>query len=266
MRTGILVICFFLCLNEALAVNGIESATNEDLSGMAKLGCSGALVNVGRKESERALILTNGHCVRSKLLRPGEVLTRGDFDRGVIGIGGSKGWVRVRPARIVYATMTDLDVALIEIEESYEKLRRLGSKVYKIANEKAARGVQVRIISGYWKEKQECYVEDIITELLEADWTWRKSLALSKSCQVRGGYSGSPVFDLATGKIVAVVNTGNESGERCTLNNPCEVDQWGRRLVFQDRAYAQPVTAFLGCFTSHGQFELTLETCQLPKP
>ena len=37
-------------------------------------------------------------------------------------------------------------------------------------------------------------------------------------------------IDTASGKVTAINNTGNESGEKCTVNNPCEVDESGAEL------------------------------------
>lgn len=58
-------------------------------------------------------------------------------------------------------------------------------------------------------------------------------------CDIIGGSSGSPVVDDESGQVVAVTNTINESGEQCTINNPCEVNEDGTTTVTKGEGYAR---------------------------
>src|SRR3546814_2272200 len=69
------------------------------------------------------------------------------------------------------------------------------------------------------------------TDTLFPYTTLFRSVRYTSSCNTIGGTSGSPVIDDATGKVVAVNNTGNEDGARCTVNNPCEVAENGTVTV-----------------------------------
>src|SRR5690606_20017191 len=96
-----------------------------------------------------------------------------------------------------------------------------------------AAGTAISVVSGYWKRIYNCSIDGFVHRMKEGDWTWKDSVRYTPSCNTIGGTSGSPVVDAATGRVVAVNNTGNEDGERCTVNNPCEIDEQGRVTVRQ---------------------------------
>jgi len=74
------------------------------------------------------------------------------------------------------------------------------------------------------------------------------------------------VIDDATGKVVAVNNTGNEDGQRCTDNNPCEVDVNGTVTVREGINYAQQTYGIVPCIGTGNQIDLNRSGCALPKP
>ena len=85
-------------------------------------------------------------------------------------------------------------------------------------------------------------------------------------CEVYGGTSGSPVIRKGERVVVAVNNTGNESGQECTMNNPCEVDNEGNILVIEGRGYAQQTYWFATCMDENFELDLNQKGCMLPKP
>jgi hypothetical protein len=66
--------------------------------------------------------------------------------------------------------------------------------------------------------------------------------------------------------VVAVNNTINESGRKCEVNNPCEVDKAGNVTYQKGRGYAQQTYWIYSCRNSEGQLDLTTAGCLLPKP
>lgn len=74
------------------------------------------------------------------------------------------------------------------------------------------------------------------------------------------------MIDNATGKVVAVNNTGNEDGQECTDNNPCEVDENGQVTVRQGINYAQETYGIVPCIGAGNVFDLDRAGCTLPKP
>lgn len=244
----------------------IKPATTEDLLGMASLRCSGSLVYLNRKASDRAVVITNGHCSRETLLAPGETLVNVPYKRrsAPVSIGTRDGMVSVEVARVLYATMTDTDLALLELEETYEELTAQGAKVFKIADRDPVPGTRTRVVSGFWQERQDCVIEANVPTLLEGDWTFKNAFSFDRGCLVRGGYSGTPVIDSASNLVVAVVNTVNENGLSCAINNPCEVRD-GKKFADKDRGYAQRVTDVPACVDAKGEIALNQKDCKLPR-
>ncbi len=64
--------------------------------------------------------------------------------------------------------------------------------------------------------------------------------------------------------MVAANNTGNEDGEKCTMNNPCEVDEEGNVTVEKGAAYAQQTSWFYTCLADDNSLDLAKEGCLLP--
>ncbi len=192
--------------------------------------CSGSVVRMPNSApTDPALVLTNGHCLESGFPSPGQVLTDRASSRtfGLLNAGGSK-VATLRANRLVYATMTDTDAAIYRLSSTYAQIKSAyGIDPLTLSGTRPAAGTAISVVSGYWKRIYSCSVDGFAYRLKEGDWTWKDSVRYTSACDTIGGTSGSPVVDDATGKVVAVNNTGNEDGGRCTVNNPCEVDANG---------------------------------------
>jgi V8-like Glu-specific endopeptidase len=163
--------------------------------------------------------------------------------------------------------MTDTDVTLYQLTTTYAKIKSTyGISALTLQDTHPAAGTAITVVSGYWKRTYACNIDGFVYRLKEGDWTWKDSVRYTSACQTIGGTSGSPVIDNATGKVVAVNNTGNEDGERCTENNPCEVDQSGNVTVREGINYAEETYNIPACFTTGNKLDLTLSGCTLPKP
>jgi V8-like Glu-specific endopeptidase len=136
-----------------------------------------------------------------------------------------------------------------------------------LAEQQSPVGAEVSVLAGYWKRIYTCTVDSYVYRMHEADWTWEESMQYRQpGCEIVGGTSGGPVVSHDTGEVVAINNTSNEQGRRCTLNNPCEETPNGRISVEQGEAYAQQSTWFYTCLTDARELDLTLEDCRLPAP
>ncbi|GAA1270323.1 serine protease [Saccharothrix xinjiangensis] len=239
-----------------------------DFTGVVSLrGCSGSVVRPpGHRPEDPALVLTNGHCAR--MMDPGEAVVEEPADRAftVLGKDGRGELGRLRATSLAYATMTGTDVALYRVASTYAEVEAMGTSALELSPEPAAPGAGVHVVSGYWREVYSCAVDGYVHELREGRWTWTGSLRYGKGCDTTGGTSGSPVVDDATGRVVAVNNTGNEGGERCTVHNPCEVDENGEVTVRQGAKYAQRTHSLVPCLTGGGRVDLTAPGCELPRP
>ena len=83
-------------------------------------------------------------------------------------------------------------------------------------------------------------------------------------CETIGGTSGSPIVLAGTDQTIGINNTGNEDGEKCTMNNPCEIDRDGKMTADRGASYGQNVALIYSCLDSQLRLDLSLKTCRLP--
>ncbi|MFF3325410.1 trypsin-like serine peptidase [Streptomyces sp. NPDC002889] len=241
-----------------------------DFAGTVALSnCSGSVVKApGSQPTDPALVLSNGHCIESGFPEPGEVVLNQASTRsfGLLNSGGTR-VATLRASKIAYATMTDTDVSLYQLTSTYAQIEsRYGIKALELNAAHPVQGTAIKVVSGYWKRIYSCNVDGFAYLLKEGSWTWKDSVRYTSSCNTIGGTSGSPVIDNATGKVVAVNNTGNEDGGRCTDNNPCEVDANGNVTVRPGINYAQQTYTLVPCIGAGSRIDLSRPGCALPKP
>ncbi|CCH33960.1 serine protease [Actinosynnema sp. NPDC047251] len=256
---AVLVLTVFTTPAHAVAV---------DFTGIVALNnCSGSVVRTPTaKSTEKALVLTNGHCV--KLMADREVLVDQPATRTftLLNRTGNGTLGTLRAERLMYATMTGTDAALYRLTATYAQVEGMGSRALELSSAHPAAGIDIRVVSGYWKKIYSCRAEAFVLMLREADWTWHDSIRYTKPCDTVGGTSGSPVVDVAGGKVVGVNNTGNEAGGRCTMNNPCEVDEAGQVTVRRGIGYGQQTFQMVPCLPGGGRLELIAPGCGLARP
>jgi len=236
---------------------------------VALSNCSGSVVRFPNSlDTDPALVLSNGHCLTSGFLDPGEVLTNQTSTRtfGLLNSAGTR-VATLRASKLAYATMTDTDVSIYQLTSTYATIKNsYGITALTVQDTHPTAGTAITVASGYWKRLYNCNIDAFVYRLKEGDWTWKDSVRYTSACNTIGGTSGSPVIDQSTGKVVAVNNTGNEDGASCTVNNPCEVDTSGNVTVRQGINYAQETYLIPACFTTGNQLSLSASGCALPKP
>ncbi|WP_216213746.1 S1 family peptidase [Amycolatopsis aidingensis] len=235
---------------------------------VALSNCSGSVVRLaGAAPEDPALVLSNGHCLQAGFPEPGEVIVDRPSQRQfrLLTADGRGELGTLRASRLLYATMTETDVALYRLRRSYAELERAyGMRPLVLASARTDEGSPISVVSGYWKRIYSCTVDGFVHELREAGWTWRDSIRYTSRCDTIGGTSGSPIVDRDSGEVVGVNNTGNEDGRRCTLNNPCEVDEQGNVTVRPGTNYGQQTYRFYGCLIAGSRLDLTRPDCHLP--
>lgn len=232
--------------------------------------CSGSLVRVpGASDDDPALALTNGHCSEYGMPGPGEVNVNQSSSRtfSLLDPSGQKSLGTLHANEILYNTMTDTDVTLYRLTQSYAQIAsEYGTTALTLSTAHPVQGTDIDVVSGYWKQTWTCAIDGFAYQVKEADWTWSDSVRYTSACDVIGGTSGSPVIDPATDQVIAVNNTINENGESCTLDNPCEVDKDGNVTVHQGIGYAQETYILANCIGAGSTVNLDDPNCQLPKP
>ncbi|MER6530333.1 serine protease [Streptomyces sp. NPDC001508] len=241
-----------------------------DFAGTVALSnCSGSVIRFpDSADTDPALVLTNGHCLETGFPAAGQVIVDQASSRTFGLLNASATQVgTLHASKVAYATMTDTDVTIYQLTTTYAQIRSAyGINALTVQNTHPTAGTAITVVSGYWKRTYACSVDGFVHRLKEGDWTWKDSLRYTSACDTIGGTSGSPVIDNATGKVVAVNNTGNEDGARCTVNNPCEVDEAGTVTVRQGINYAQETYQIPACFTTGNKLNLSASGCALPKP
>lgn len=236
---------------------------------VALSNCSGSVVRTPTAlPTDPALVLSNGHCLETGFPAAGQVILNRASTRSFTLLNASgTGVGTLRASKIAYGTMTDTDISLYQLTRTYAQIESsYGIKALELSATHPVQGTAITVASGYWKRTYSCAVDGFVYRLKEGAWTWKDSVRYTSACQTIGGTSGSPVIDNATGKVVAVNNTGNEDGEQCTENNPCEVDANGTVTVRQGINYAQETYGIVPCVGPGSVIDLTRTGCALPKP
>jgi Trypsin-like peptidase domain len=264
-----------------VAYNGIGLIKIRDFS-----SCTGFFVQPQPNPDAPAYVLTNGHCIDllENLLSPNEIVV----DRSLRTYGRAPAILTFTPnyfaqvdrrrstftaKRVLYATMKNNDVALLELSVSQKDLMASGITPLQIAAKPAPVGTKIEVIgvpgesipsTHHYLHRVGCSMGATV-RVKEGDYEWKQ--ALRHRCSLVGGMSGSPM--LAKGKVVGIVNTGGGTGGRrsqlCTLDNPCEISKDGKQQPTANYNYGQLVSKFPGCFTK-GVFNLQQPSCQLEKP
>ena len=241
-----------------------------DFEGTVALSnCSGSVVKLPDSQpADPALVLSNGHCLEQGMPEPGEVVLDEPSNRSftLLDAAGQDAGT-VRAVKVAYATMTDTDISLYQVGESYEQIEsEYGVTALDLDTAHPTQGNAITVVSGYWQETFGCSLDGFVPELREADWTMKDALRYTAECETKGGTSGSPVVDDASGKVVGVNNTRNENGAECTLNNPCEVDEDGNVTVREGTAYGQQTYLIADCVGKGNEIDLDRAGCALPRP
>jgi len=267
LLTGALV-ATVLAAAPATAAPAAPAINAVDFTGIVALSnCSGSVVRTANSlPSDPVLVMSNGHCV--KFFAPGEVIVNQRSTRtfNLLDSTGQRSLGTLRATALAYGTMTNTDVSFYRTSTTYAQLEQnFRSRALELSSAHPTQGESIRVVSGFHRTIYSCNIDGFVFRLREDRWTWQDSIRYTSACMTIPGTSGSPVEDTATGKIVGINNTGNEQGQRCTLDNPCEVDQNGTVTVRQGINYAQETWFISNCITTGSRFDLTRAGCGLPR-
>ena len=254
----------------ALVLAAPASAADERFTGTARLpGCSGSLVRwASALATDPAVVITNGHCARSPFLGAREVLVDQRQWKRIELLEADGGVaLTVRGVHLRYASMYRTDLAVYELRETYADLAAGGVTPLELAAEGPSRGDRIRIPSGYWGEQRACTTTGTVHRLHERAWDWWDSIRLpaDDGCDIRGGYSGSPIISRSTGEVVGIANTGYVGGRRC-IDSACEENKGGVVRMVRNMNYGQQTWWLTTCLGADRRFDLTTAGCRLAVP
>jgi V8-like Glu-specific endopeptidase len=172
----------------------------------------------------------------------------------------------VNAEMLLVSTMTQTDMSLYRLSSTYQEIEsKYHTRALTLLDKHPVEGTKIEILSGYWKRAYNCSIEYFVDTLKEAGWTMKDSIRyLQPGCETIGGTSGSPIIHSETREVVGVNNTGNENGERCTMDNPCEVDKNGTVKVQKGASYGQQTYIVYSCLDK-GSINLDKQGCMIPK-
>jgi V8-like Glu-specific endopeptidase len=263
--------------------NGIGLIKIRDFS-----SCTGFFIQPKPSATAPAYVLTNAHCIDllENLLPPNEIVV----DRTLRRYGRSPALLTYIPGyfanvdrgrstysvkKVLYATMKNNDVAILELSISQKDLIASGINPLQLAEKPAEVGTKIDVVgipgesipsTRQYLHRVNCSMGATVW-VKEGGYNWKQSLR--HRCSLLGGMSGSPMITTAGNKVVGIANTGGGTGGRrsqlCTLDNPCEIGKDDQPKPTVNFNYGQLVDRLPSCFTQ-GVFNLQQLSCGLEKP
>jgi hypothetical protein len=279
--TPVLVAALVLASTQALTAAPVSASTAPaapaaavaavpaDLTATIRLSnCSATLVRYPTSRStDRALMLTNGHCFEGGFLAAGQVIVnRASSRRGTLLDAAGNAVATLTADRVLYATMTGTDVTLYRLTRSFNSIRSSTGISARTISASHPVASDTFVPSGFFARVFNCDIERFVPTLREDVWTWRDSIRFASGCGTIHGTSGSPIISVATGELVGINNTANDDGQVCTLNNPCEVNPDGTTTAMRGLRYGQETYWFTTCLTAGRRIDLNRSGCLLTRP
>jgi V8-like Glu-specific endopeptidase len=243
--------------------------------------CTGFLISTGLHPTAPAYVLTNGHCQGSPSKLPDHheiIVNRSTKTKFIVNYfhDFKPERMTIRVKRLVYGTMRNNDIAILELTKTQQELTKAGITSLRIATKPPKLGEPLTIVGvpseGVKDELNFLHLTNCkageMANVKEDVYNWKRSIR--HHCSIIGGMSGSPMISLKTNRVVGIINTGvNDNAATqppCSINRPCEVSVNGSIQTFPQENYGQLVHRIPSCFDRQGHFNLRQSTCQLERP
>jgi V8-like Glu-specific endopeptidase len=243
--------------------------------------CTGFLISTGVHPTAPAYVLTNGHCQGSPSKLPDNreiIVNRSSKTKFIVNYfhDFKPERLTIRVKRLVYGTMKNNDIAILELTKTQKELTNAGISPLQIATKPPKLGEPLIIVGvpseGVNDELNFLHATTCKTgefaNVKEDIYHWKRSIR--HRCSIVGGMSGSPMISLKTNRVVGIINTGvNDNADKqppCSINRPCEISENGSVQTFPQENYGQLVYRIPSCFDRQGIFNLRQSTCQLERP
>ena len=262
--------------NDSPLINSTDPGA-ERFRGVGKLfaatHCTATLFS-GEKTPERnspALVITAGHCVESNM----------GTNQVIVDQAAPKEWkyipdyfvdthdnshpVTVR--RTLFATMKQVDLAVLQLDKTYGELEQQGLFPLKLKKDIQAHNQPIELahipVMGVDENEQYlrhslCHIKGQTPVLFESNTPWVWGTAYPVDCAgVAGGTSGSPVVEHEQSRIIGILNTTVTPGlTGCGVGRPCEVHN-NQPYVNEGASYFIPVDQVAMAITDDGKLDLS---------
>lgn len=268
--------------------------------------CSGSLVKFENQPlDQNAYMLTNGHCLNGHTLENGEMLVDVDYlgNKDVVLIDFMRKQHTLKLKKLVYATITGTDLALLRLEKTYNEIEKeYKVKPLTVISEKPKAGIKIQVISGFWVETYSCSIDKFVStlkmgreypninDLFKITTDVMKYTKGGDCDKTPGGSSGSPIIKKGARLMVGIHGSANlfnnvadckhfdgcevnDNGEiiierpKCAKHYGCEITEDNKTTVVDPGArYGFQVYQLNGCLTKDFEFNINLNTCELIGP
>lgn len=236
---------------------------------VALSGCSGSIVKFeGMNDDQLAYVLTNGHCLMGRKLEANEVRFKEKAKMSIRLLSERAVFVgEIFTTELVYATMTDTDIALYRLDLTYnEILEDHGIRPFVVDSNRPYISESIEIVSGYWRRGYACFIDDFIPKIKEDVWSFKDAIRYSsEGCNTISGTSGSPVVREGTRTVIAINSTGTDGGITCGMNNPCEIHEGQAPISVPHASYAYQTYTIYSCLNENYEIDLKQQGCKLPR-
>jgi V8-like Glu-specific endopeptidase len=239
----------------------------------ASTDCTATLVSGEKTPAAHlpALIITAGHCVDSNM----------KTNQVIVDQPAAKEWKYipdyfidkhqdsqpVAVSRILYATMKQVDLAILQLDTTYGDLAQKGYLPLKLKKTALEQGQSIELthipVDGVDENRRylrhsDCTILNQAPVLYEYNFPWIWKPAYSVDCKgISGGTSGSPVILKDQSDIIGILNTTVTPGYTgCGLGRPCEIIN-NKPVVSENVSYFIPVSHVAAAFTDEGKVDMS---------
>jgi len=199
-----------------------------------------------------AYVLTSGHCIEKG---NGNIVT----DKPVSGVmqfdyfADTALFKTYALKKVAWRSMQGVDLAIIELDVSLQKLIEEGIQPLELARQKPADGTDVLIVSAPQGFEQTTLRMAACTlqparEIVEGPWVWRNNV-MTRCQDIAGGSSGGPIVNRRSNEIIGVIGTGNLAAgfAPCDEHAPCTLVGDTYKTIPKN-VYGNPTVFLNECF------------------
>lgn len=280
------ILGFVSTLISISAQAGYNYINYDGIAKFDKRQCSASLIKYHQSEpSDKAIVLTSAHCIRihqedfpeDQRVWVRQPILFQHIGSYIVNYKVPDNWTydvelknyktlnhhTVRTNRALYYTRSYTDLVLMELDETYADLKKLGFNPLTLSSSPAKTGDEISVVSGQFDHQLDCKVAAIAPVVITELTVFKNAIRYSKECEVYRGTSGSPVISKKTGEVVGINALKNNPQQKCNEKSVCEY--YGNKAFYNPikSGYATEVHNIYSCLNEKRQIDLSIAGCQL---